>query len=154
MLASWLLQVARLGCFAGTLTAMSFAYQIAKGHDESQEELLLGCWKRTSPYPRDQIPPDQHEWGTATWCFEKDGRIITRTIACGRSGGCDGWEDEREYRWRENLLEILVLDLDRNSSTHTWVWRACRPTFVRRERMSLQNCPFSTREWVREHKAD
>jgi hypothetical protein len=78
-------------------------------------KLLLGCWKRTSPYPRDQIPPDKREWGTTTWCFEKEGR------ACGRSRDCDGWAEEREYRWREDLLEIDAMEFDRNSPAYmTW----------------------------------
>lgn len=155
MPASEFIRVARLGCLTCLAIAMSFFCQIANGQNEPQEELLLGCWKRTSPYPRDQIPPDKREWGTTTWCFEKEGRINTTTFACGRSGNCDGWEEEREYRWRENLLEIDAMELDRNSRAYmTWVWRACRPVFEGRDRMSLQNCAFSPDEWVRAHEAN
>jgi len=147
--------VARLGCLAGLAVAMSLSCQIASGQDEAREKLLLGCWEHTSPYPRDRLPPDRREWGTTTWRFEKEGRIITRMVACGRIDGCDGWEEEREYRWRENLLEIDATDLDPNSPTYmTWIWRACRPVFAGRDRMSLQDCAFSPYEWIRAREAN
>jgi hypothetical protein len=122
---------------------------MADGKDQPAKELLLGCWTRTSPFARNDIPPDQREWVDATWCFDKKGRINTRTMACGRRSSCDGWEGEREYRWRKNRFEIAIFERAGDGSTYDWEWEACSIVFPERNKMLMQNCSLSPDEWTR-----
>jgi hypothetical protein len=146
-------RIPRMLCIIGAVGLASLWFQNANAQGEPQDELLLGCWESKSPYERDQIPADKHEWGTTTWCFEKDGAINIRTFACGRTGGCDGWEEERGYRWRGSAIEILDLEPYARPDP-TWIWRACQLMFVTRDLMSFQNCKFSGREWARIRKVE
>src|SRR6516165_8890404 len=145
-------RLASLACFA---TAMVLCCQSANGEAKRQQQLLLGCWEVTSPFPRDQIP-EGDEWGWAKWCFDKGRRIRTWTVACPRFAGCDGGDGENAYRWHEDHLEIPFLDTDDKNPTYMgWVWRPRAVNFPTKEKMLMKNCPLWTSgEWVRVRDPD
>ncbi|MGJ4949718.1 hypothetical protein [Bradyrhizobium sp. HKCCYLS20291] len=109
---------------------------------------LTGCWEQTSHAPLVQ-PTSGEEWGARSWCFARRGKLISRTLACG-AGGCDGWDNERRYRWRTPMLSLSDVETSPDGKTRTTVWRRCRVRFLTRDWMQLQDCSQSTDPWVRE----
>ncbi|CCE00542.1 conserved hypothetical protein [Bradyrhizobium sp. STM 3809] len=110
--------------------------------------VLAGCWEQTSHAPLVK-PSSGEEWGARSWCFAQRGRLITRTLACG-SGGCDGWDNERRYRWRPPHLSLSDVAISADGERQTRVWRRCRVVFLTADWMQLQDCAQSTDPWVRE----
>jgi hypothetical protein len=133
---------------AFAIFSMSHVPALVAGHATSSPKLLLGCWEQTSPYPLDQIPADQREWGTRTWCFTKHGKMKSVNIACIKGGGCDGWDGGWDYRWRKDMLEIRDWNYD-EAGKGMKAWRRCRPEFAGSKRMVLKDCYFSPQEWVK-----
>jgi hypothetical protein len=112
---------------------------------------ILGCWTQESPFPRNQIPPDEQEWGRRTWCFNARGRLTSFNFACTRDKFCDGWDGGRSYRWRRGELQLLDWSYD-EKGVGARVWRSCQIVFTGQERMKLTACYFSPEEWVRDRE--
>jgi hypothetical protein len=127
--------------FAALLSIIDFA---AAG-TASPRHRVLGCWKQTSPYPATEIPADKNEWGERTWCFRPRGLLETWDMACGRGGGCDGWDGLWHYRWRGPNLELENGNYQDKGPT---VWLRCLPAF-RENEFVLTNCEMSKYPFVR-----
>ncbi|WP_377812012.1 hypothetical protein [Bradyrhizobium oligotrophicum] len=112
--------------------------------------MLAGCWEQISHAPLMQ-PSSGEEWGSRSWCFAREGQLVSRTIACG-TGGCDGWDNQRSYRWRPPFLALSDVDTSADGKTQTRVWRRCRVQFLTRDWMQLQNCEQSPDPWIREKR--
>ncbi|WP_244423203.1 hypothetical protein [Bradyrhizobium sp. ORS 375] len=110
--------------------------------------VLAGCWEQTSHAPLVQ-PSSGEEWGARSWCFASKGKLISRTLACG-TGGCDGWDNERRYRWRPPYLSLSDIETSPDGKIQTRVWRRCRVQFLTADWMQLQDCEQSADPWVRE----
>ncbi|UFZ03690.1 hypothetical protein LQG66_31500 [Bradyrhizobium ontarionense] len=109
---------------------------------------LWGCWEQTSHAPL-VMPSSGEEWGSRTWCFARKGKLISRTVACG-SSGCDGWDNERSYRWRPPTLSFSELETSPDGKAQSRIWHRCRVQFLTEDWMQLQNCDQSPDPWVRE----
>jgi hypothetical protein len=124
------------------------AIDLATAGAASPRRQLLGCWSQTSPFPARAIPPDRTEWGSRTWCFRPRGRLESWNMACGRDGGCDGWDRRWRYRWRGARLELLDFSYDAQG-TQRQIWRRCRPV-VGKDQFVLTNCGLSEDPFVRD----
>jgi hypothetical protein len=119
------------------------------GAEDGRREEILGCWTQESPYPRNEIPPDEQEWGRRTWCFNARGQLTTYNFACTRDKFCDGWDGGWRYRWRKGELQLLDWDYD-EKGVGTRAWRSCLVLFTVHDKMKLVACYFSSDEWVRD----
>ncbi|MGJ5201076.1 hypothetical protein [Bradyrhizobium sp. HKCCYLRH1030] len=116
--------------------------------DAATRGVLSGCWEQTSHAPLVN-PSSGQEWGARSWCFAGKGKLISRTVACGREG-CDGWDNERSYRWRPPTLSLSDVETSPDGG-HIKVWRRCRVQFLTDDWMQLQDCEQSPDPWVREN---
>jgi hypothetical protein len=131
------------------LAALVSIIDFATAGTTSLQGHLLGCWKQTSPYPAKEIPADKTEWGTRTWCFRPRGVLETSSMACGRSGGCDGWDKEWHYRWRGANLELEDYSYDDRGNNRQRIWRRCLPIFSK-DQFILTDCEMSKDPFVRD----
>jgi hypothetical protein len=117
----------------------------------SSPQRLVGCWSQISPYPAREIPADRREWGSRTWCFRPRGLLETFNMACGKNGGCDGWDGRWHYRWRGAKVEIEDFDYDVKGG-RTQIQRRCLPVFANDDHFVLANCEMSPDEFVKERE--